>query len=279
MTESIDITEPVESFQVTPEAAEMYEAAFVPAFFTQWASILCEEAGISSGMHVLDVACGTGVVARVAADQVGPFGVVTGIDLNAAMLTVARRVRPDIDYRLGDAAALPVPDASYDVVVSQMALMFFPDQSKSLREMARVAKPGGTVAVLVPSDLGSQAVFGPFVAMAARHAGAAASSLLTSYFRCGDLHELSTTFEAAGLVPASSHNVQGTYRAPSVDAFVTTEVESTPLRARISDQTYQAIRADACDVLAPFTASDGSVQGPFETNLVVGRKPVQAVAP
>ena len=216
---------------------------------------------------------------RVAADQVGPLGAVTGIDLNDAMLTVARRVRPDIDYRLGDAAALPFPDGSYDVVVSQMALMFFPDQTKALHEMARVAKPGAPVAVLVPGDLGSQPVFNPFVAMAARHAGASASSLLTSYFRCGDLHQLTTTFEAVGLVPASSRTVQGTYRAPSVDAFVTTEVESTPLRARISTQTYQAIRADARDVLAPFTASDGSVQGPFETNLVVGRKPVQGTAP
>ena len=110
MTESIDIAGPVESFQVTLEAAEMYEAAFVPAFFAQWAPILCDEAGISEGMRVLDVACGTGVVTRVAADQVGPLGAVTGIDLNDAMLAVARRIRPDIDYRLGDAAALPFAD-------------------------------------------------------------------------------------------------------------------------------------------------------------------------
>ena len=63
--------------------------------------------------------------------------------------------------------------------------------------------------------------------------------------------------------------VDGTYRAPSVDAFVTTEVESTPLVERISAETYQRIRDEARTVLAPFTAADGSVAAPFESNLVV----------
>ncbi len=114
-------TDSTESFQIPIEAAEFYETAFVPAFFAQWAPILCDEAGIGNGSRVLDVACGTGIVARTAADRVGPHGTVSGVDLNVAMLTVARRVRPDIDYRQGDAAALPFPDTSFDVVVSQMA--------------------------------------------------------------------------------------------------------------------------------------------------------------
>src|SRR5256885_15058770 len=84
-----------ESFQVTPEIAEFYEAAFVPAFFAQWAPILCEVAGVAPGHRVLDVACGTGIVTRTAADRVAPDGRVVGVDLNEAMLRVARRVRPD----------------------------------------------------------------------------------------------------------------------------------------------------------------------------------------
>jgi hypothetical protein len=153
-----------------------------------------------------------------------------------------------------------------------MALMFFPNGSQALREMARVAEPGGTVAVLVPGDLQSQAAFAPFVAMAGRHAGPEAMSLASSYFVCGDLDRLTREFDS-GLRPTTSRTVQGTYRAPSVDAFVTTEVESTPLLERISEQTYRAIRADAHGVLAAFTAADGSVQAPFEANLVTARKP------
>ncbi len=151
--------------------------------------------------------------------------------------------------------------------------MFFPDRPQALQEMARVADHGGTVAVLVPGDLQSQTAFAPFVAMAGRHAGPEAMSLLSSYFACGDLDRLTREFGSAGLRPTTSRTVQGTYRAPSVDAFVTTEVESTPLLERISEQTYRAIRADAHDVLAAVTAADGSVHAPFEANLVTARRP------
>src|ERR1700758_5453310 len=85
-------TQPAESFQIPVEAAEAYEATFVPAFFAQWAPILCDAAGVGAGHTVLDVACGTGIVARVAAERAGAARV-TGVDLNEAMLTVARRVR------------------------------------------------------------------------------------------------------------------------------------------------------------------------------------------
>ena len=117
-----------ESFQIPIEAAEFYEAAFVPAFFAQWAPILCGAAGVTPGQRVLDVACGTGIVARTAADLVAPDGAVVGVDLNEAMLTVARRVRPDIEFHQGNADALPFADESFDTALSQMALMFFPDR-------------------------------------------------------------------------------------------------------------------------------------------------------
>src|SRR5688572_8706675 len=106
-------TEPSESFQIPIEAAETYEAVFVPAFFAQWAPILCDAADVTAGQRILDVACGTGIVARTAADRVGAENVV-GVDLNEAMLSVARGVRPDIDWRQGDVAALPFDDDSFD---------------------------------------------------------------------------------------------------------------------------------------------------------------------
>src|SRR5262249_9172587 len=100
-------TEPPESFQIPIEAAELYESAFVPGFFAQGAPVLWAAACVGEGATVLDVACGTGIVARTAAGMVGPDGAVVGLDLNEAMLTVARRVAPDLEWRHGDAAALP----------------------------------------------------------------------------------------------------------------------------------------------------------------------------
>src|SRR5829696_8555253 len=123
------MTGSVETFQLSVEAAEVYEANFVPALFAEWAPHLVEAAGVAPGQAVLDVACGTGVVARTAADRMGGQGRVVGLDLNQGMLTVAGRLRPDIEWRQGDAASLPFAPGSFDVVLCQSALMFFPDRA------------------------------------------------------------------------------------------------------------------------------------------------------
>jgi SAM-dependent methyltransferase len=261
-----------ETFQIPIEAAECYEAQFVPAFFAQWAPLLCDAAGVGPGQSVLDVGCGTGIVARTAADRVTPGGSVTGVDLNEAMLTVARRVRTDIDWRQGDAGALPFGDEAFDVVLSQMALMFFPDRAAALGEMGRVTAPGGMVAVGVPGRLDRQAAFAPFVDVAARLAGAAAAALMGAYFVCGDLDELTALFTGAGLTVTERSTRVGSYRAPSVDAMVATEVESTPLGELLTPDVYERIRAEAHVTLAPFTTPGGGVDAPFEINLVVARR-------
>ena len=267
------MAESIETFQIPIEAAERYEAEFVPAFFAQWAPILCTAAAVTAGQTVLDVGCGTGIVARTAADLVGPAGSVTGLDLNEAMLTVARRVRPDVAWRQGDACALPLDEQTFDVVLSQMALMFVPDRPAALREMCRVVKPAGTVGLVVPSELERQVAFAPFLDIAARHAGPEARSLMSSYFVCGSLDELTALVEAAGLTVTISRIQTGTYTAPSIDVAVANEIESTPLRERISDEVYQQIRDDARDLFAPYTTADGTLNTHFDANLVVAQRP------
>jgi SAM-dependent methyltransferase len=261
-----------ETFQLSIAAAEAYESKFVPALFADWAPHLVELAGVAPGQAVLDVACGTGIVARTAADVMKGRGRVVGLDLNDAMLTVARRVRPEIEWRQGDAATLPFPDGSFDTVLCQMALMFFPDRVKVFEEMRRVVTAGGTVAVVVPGRLSSQPAWGPFVAMVARHAGPEAVSLLSTYWACGDLDELTALIESAGLAVLSTRTRLGTARFDSIDAFVATEVEGTPLVDRISKDVYARIRADAREVLGAFTTPAGRVEAPLEGHLVAARK-------
>ena len=124
-----------ERWQVSTDAAEVYESCFVPAIFGAWAGPVAEAAGIRTGNKVLDVGCGTGVLAREALRLVGQDGEVVGLDLNAGMLAVAARTEPGIEWRQGDAASLPFEDATFDVVMSQFALMYFPDRVASLSEM------------------------------------------------------------------------------------------------------------------------------------------------
>jgi ubiquinone/menaquinone biosynthesis C-methylase UbiE len=261
-----------ESFQIPLEAAERYEAAFVPNFFAQWAPTLCAAGGVAPGRRLLDVACGTGIVARTAADLNGSAAGIIGVDLNEAMLSVARRTRADIEWRHGDAASLPFANGSFDVVLSQMALMFLPDRPAAIGEMARVVTDGGSVAVLVPGRLDRQPAFEPFVELATRLVGPEALSLLTTYFVCGDLDELSDLFESAGLAVTARRTVGGTYAAPSVDAAVRTEVEGTPLIERIDEPTYARLREETVEIWRPFVGADGTLAAPFESVLVAASR-------
>lgn len=151
-----------ERFQITREQAEIYEERFVPALFAHWVEPMLDAVGLGAGQSVLDVACGTGVLTRHAADRVGPDGRAVGLDLNQAMLDVASRIRPDVDWRRGDVAAIPFDDDSFDVVTCQAALFFFPDVTAALREMGRVARRNGRVGVQVFSPIGEQPAYGPW---------------------------------------------------------------------------------------------------------------------
>ncbi len=128
-------------------------ACLSPTVFSPWATDLLELAKLRPGERVLDVACGTGIVARGAAAQIGTTGAVTGLDLNPGMLNVAR-ARPTpfgaaVTWVEGSALAMPLPDAAFDAVLCQQGVQFFPDQSAGLREMHRVLVPGGRVLLSV----------------------------------------------------------------------------------------------------------------------------------
>jgi ubiquinone/menaquinone biosynthesis C-methylase UbiE len=258
----------VETFQLSVQAAEVYESKFVPAIFGEWAPHLVEAAGVAPGQTVLDVACGTGVVARTAADRMGGEGRVVGLDLNDGMLTVARRLRPDIEWRQGDAAELPFEAGAFDVVLCQAALMFFPDRARALREMARVATDGGTVAVQVWDRLEAQAGFVPLYETLARHVGPEAVELGSSYWVLGDLDLVASLLDAAGLRITGTRTRVGAARYDSAEEAVATEVQATPLMERISQEAYRRILEDAGEALGPFTVDGGRVELPIRGHLV-----------
>ena len=140
-------------WRLNPDAARYYQQFIVPMMLQPWAAKLVDRAALSPGCRVLDVACGTGVATRIAAERVGPSGEVVGVDLNAAMLSVARSLEPvpgaRIRWRRGDAEDLPFPDLSFDAVLCQQGFQFFPDRVKAALEIARVLRPGGRLAVSV----------------------------------------------------------------------------------------------------------------------------------
>ena len=202
-----------EAWQVTDDAAVLYERSFVPALFGRFALVLADAAEIGPGQRVLDVGCGTGVVAREAARRVGPEGGVVGLDLNPRMLAVARRVAPEIEWRHGDAGDLPFDDGAFDVVVSQFAAMFFPDPALALREMWRVLAPRGRLAVAVCGPLAAAAGYRALAEVAERVCSPEVLAMLRSPFALGDEKRL------AGLV-AGCRDRRRPHRHPRVSGAV-----------------------------------------------------------
>jgi ubiquinone/menaquinone biosynthesis C-methylase UbiE len=261
-----------ETFQISKEQAQAYEELFVPALFAQWAPHLLDIARVRTGQRVLDVACGTGVVTRTAADRVADPSRVVGLDLNPAMIEVAASVRPDIQWRRGDAADLPFDDATFDAVVCQSALFFFPDPDAAIAEMSRVTSPGGMVAVQTYASLDAQPAYGPFVDVVLKHAGPEARSLITTYFALGDSGTLAAAFVAAGLEGVETRTRMGTARYASVDALVEIEVKGTPLADRLSAEVVERILTECRQILDEHSTASGALEMPIRAVFVAGRK-------
>jgi ubiquinone/menaquinone biosynthesis C-methylase UbiE len=201
--------------------AENYERNLVPIIFAPWADELVETARLRQGDRVLDVACGTGIVARIAARKLGGTGTgtVTGLDVSAPMITVARATAltegVGVEWREASAVELPFPEAAFDIVLCQSGLQFFPDRSASLREMRRVLKPGGRLILSVWGPLERSHGFAVAADAIARHIGPEAARPITLAFDLSDAGELRALVIDANVKDIAIRAAVKTLRYPS----------------------------------------------------------------
>ncbi len=244
--------------QVAAAAAEIYERFFVPALFGSWPPILLDRAGVEPGHRVLDVGCGTGIVARAAAARVGAAGSVVGVDPNPGMLQVAATAAPGLTWRRGRAEELPFEADSFDRAFSQFALMFFEDRAKALAEMARVVRPGSPVTVATWAALEDTPGYAAMAALLERLFGVEAADALRTPYVLGDPNELADLL-ASALDDVEVTTVDGLARFDSIDDWVHTDIRGWTLAEAINDTQYEVLLDEARRELARFTDDNGRV--------------------
>lgn len=215
-------------------AAENYERFFVPSVGWPVAEALLEQAALEPGERVLDVACGTGIVARLAAGPVGPKGAVEALDAHAGMLAVARAAEPEaaIVWHEAPAEDLPLPGERFDVVLCGMGLPFFADRRAAVTEMRRVLVPGGRLLANCPGPTPP-----PFEAMAdllARHVKPELAGFVKAVFSLHDGDELRSLAAASGFDDVSVTSESVALRLPPPADFFWQYVHSTPLAAAVA---------------------------------------------
>lgn len=211
-----------------------YERFFVPAIGVPLATDLIRLAALRPDERVLDVACGTGVVARLAAQLVGTTGTVAGLDVNPGMLAVARSATPPgmrIEWHEASAEAMPLPDGSFDVVLCQMGLQFVPDKHAALREMRRVLARGGRLIFNVPGP--TPLLFNIMGEALARHVGAEAAGFVDHVFSLHDTAEIQDLVNGAGFHDVSVQSDTKSLHLPAPEEFLWQYVHSTPIAGAV----------------------------------------------
>lgn len=260
----------------TGTGAENYERYFVPAIARPVSAGLLTAADLRPGENVLDVACGTGIIARLAAERVGPAGAVTGIDLAPDMIDVARAVPappgPTIEWHVGDGTSLPFPDGAYDAVLCQMGLMFMADRARAVTEMHRVLTPGGRVVVSTPGviqpplEILEQAIV--------EHISPDIGGFVRAVFCLHDPDAVTTLLRDAGLRDVSATVSTATLHLPAPADFLWQYVNVTPMGpfvARASDAARSALERETVAAWQPYVV-DGTLRVEQPMVVVTGRR-------
>jgi len=241
-------------YSLTGNAAELYEKNLVPTTFARFARGLLEFAQLQSGEHVLDVACGTGIVARLAWPQVAPSGRVVGLDVNAAMLNVPRSAAEAagtaIEWQESDAASMQLADATFDAVLCQLGLQYFADKHAALMEMHRVLRDSGRLMLSVFRSIEHNPSHAVLAAAAGRRAP----------FALSDRDEIRSFVYGAGFQDVMIRLDVHVVRFPSAEAMIRIMMAGTPLAATMAEvdpAVLQTVIAEVTSGLAAYEEDEG----------------------
>ena len=258
----------------TGSIAEFYEGYFVPLIFAPYAGDLARRVAASAPRRVLEVAAGTGVVTRALRELLPPEVEIVATDLNQAMLDTAAKVGTagPVEWRQADAMALPFEDASFDAVVCQFGVMFFPDRAKAFAETRRVLRPGGAFhfnawdriadnefADIVTDALGAMFPADPPRFMARTPHGYHDVATIRQDLRAGGFGE-----------PARVETVAARSRAPTARHPALAYCSGSPLRSEIEARAPGRLEdaVQACTAAIASRFGPGPVDGKIQAHVV-----------
>jgi ubiquinone/menaquinone biosynthesis C-methylase UbiE len=245
------------AISAVPDFAEIFERLLVPTHFAPWARDLIGRAGpIEASSRVLDLGCGTGIVSRLLREQLGGAARLSGLDLNAGLLAIAKRVAPELDWHEGDAMSLPFADGSFDLVLSQQMLQFVRDRIVAAREIRRVLVPGGRVLLSTWRPVREQPYIAALTAIAERHFGPSNDAR----WSFGDDASLRALMTEAGFEDVRVEVVTRTDVAPL--ALLRLNVmamgfDMSGLSDADRDREFAAFDAEAAPVVARYARGEG----------------------
>ncbi len=261
--------------QVGSSVPDAYEELLVPRIFRPWANLLLDQAKVEKGHHVLDIACGPGTVARLAAERVGPDGKVVGADISPEMLEVAKSKETvpgaaPLEFVESPAAPLNVPDASFDRVACQQGLQFFPDRVEALKEMRRALKPNGLLALAVWGSLDQCPLWGAMHQALRATLPAETADMMKAPFSLNDPEELRSLCEKAGLsqIDIQGHTLPVTFEEGA--GQVAKCLDATPIRAQMPADKKEPFARELAARLEQFKDGNGVSSTAF-SHIVLAR--------
>lgn len=255
-----------ESYQLALAGAQFYEKHFIPSIFAPWANIMVDQLELQSDDRLLDVACGTGIVARTAYAKGDKSLAITGYDLNDGMLQVAKANTEDIHWMQGKAEELPFSNNSFTKSVCQFGIMFFQDPEKALREMERVSTK--KVLISIWNEIEANEGYAELLELVEQVGGTASSDVLRSPFSMGNKKGILNLLSNCGLKNYEINTKQKAVLFPSVENWIDCDVKASPIINHITNRQYETLKKEAKTQLKKYIQSNGKVQFKMSAHII-----------
>jgi len=264
-----------DTFQLTSNAAAIYEEQKVPAIFRPLAQATIEAVALRPDERVLDAACGTGIVGREALTRINSAGRVTGFDLNSGMIDVARRLTggdaKDCHWHVADVSALPFDGGSFSLVICQQGLQFFPDEDAALRELHRVLERSGRLAMTVWA--GPSAFSTSLAGALSRHVSEAIGQQSLAPFVYAGLNQLPARMSEIGFADISIQQLIVPRELADTGSAIPKEIMGNPVGPAVLSKGPEIMGKIVRDVMADMSEYQrgDKLVVPQSANLVMAR--------